>query len=278
MLFRSQGYDYPLLLDAASRPYGPAVKASIYDGISRYLSDGGSGLPGKLLLPDEAQSYISNDQALVSNWETTADMMLGGYDQGKSDAQSAWTQHKNCGGPDGAVVYFSADFDASPDRQAQINAYLQGCVDYLGAHSVGVYGSYYVCQRVHAWNPNIYLWQTQAWSGGQVLDGIHLYQRNDLGYAVVAGCQCDINEIRRPDDFGQWNIHIGAQLVSKPAPALAGPPAIPDPGTTDGRVHDVWQQLFGIDGKRWDMLGERTIVEALAALLDNAKIPPVASK
>ncbi|WP_051194092.1 DUF1906 domain-containing protein [Nocardia jiangxiensis] len=211
------GNQYPLLLDAASRPYGPAVKASIYNGICRYLSDGGSGLPGKLLLPDEAQSYIDNDQALVSNWETTADMMLGGYNQGKSDAAAAWAQHKNCGGPDGAAIYFSCDFDEAPGQDAQIEQYLQGCLDQIGAWGkVGIYGSFYICQRVHAWNPNIYLWQTEAWSGGQVFDGIHLYQRNDLGYAWVGGCECDINEIRRPDDFGQWNIHLGGNTMSQP--------------------------------------------------------------
>lgn len=224
-MFIPPGRDYPLLLDAASRPYGPAVKASVYDGICRYLSDGGSGLPGKLLLPDEAQSYIDNDQALVSNWETTADMMLGGYNQGKSDGAAAWAQHKNCGGPDGAAIYFSCDFDEAPAQDADIEGYLQGALDTIGtAGKVGIYGSFYVCQRVHAWNANIYLWQTEAWSGGQILDGIHLYQRNDLGYATVGNCQCDINEIRRPDDFGQWNIHLGGPTVT--APQTPAPPAL----------------------------------------------------
>ncbi|MFF2551811.1 DUF1906 domain-containing protein [Nocardia sp. NPDC058058] len=264
-MFIPNGYSFPLILDAASRPYGPAVKNSIYSGIVRYLSDGGSGLPGKLLLPDEAQSYLDSDQALVSNWETTAEMMLRGYDGGHADARAAWAQHKACGGPDNAVIYFSADFDASPEQQDQINAYLQACIDFLGVQSVGVYGSFYVCQRVHQWNPAVYLWQTFAWSGGQVFDAVHLYQRNDLGYAWVGGCECDVNEVRKPD-FGQWNIHLAGESAPQttPTPKDTG---IPDPGTTDGRVWDIWQQHFGIDGKRWEMLGNRTVVEALAELL-----------
>ncbi len=263
------GYNYPLLLDAASRPYGPAVKASIYDGISRYLSDGGSGLPGKLLLPDEAQSYIDNDQALVSNWETTSDMMLRGYSGGQSDAPAALAQHRACHGPDGAAIYFSCDFDEAPNQDAPIEQYLQACLDTIGGSvRIGVYGSFYVCERVHAWNPNIYLWQTEAWSGGQIFDGIHLYQRNDLGYAWVNNCECDINEIRRPDDFGQWNIHLGGNAVTAPQ--------IPDPGNTDGRVLDIWRQHMGIDGRLWPQLGNRTLVDAVAALLKNANVPPAA--
>jgi hypothetical protein len=268
------GYDYPLILDAASRPYGPAVQASIYDGICRYLSDGGPALPGKLLLPDEAKSYIDNGQALVSNWETTSDMMLRGYQGGYDDVRAAWAQHKNCGGPDNAVVYFSCDFDEAPGQDTQVEQYLQACIDYLGVQSVGVYGSYYVCARVHTWNPGVYLWQTQAWSGGQIFDGIHLYQRNDLGYAYVNGCACDINEARKPD-FGQWNLHLGGNTVSGPSsqPGTADTP-IPDPGTTDGRVWDIWQQLFGVNGTRWPQLGNRTLVDAVAELLKANNIPP----
>ncbi|WP_405163209.1 DUF1906 domain-containing protein [Nocardia sp. NBC_01499] len=219
-LYIPRGYSYPLILDSASRPYGNAVQASIYSGICRYLSDGGSELPGKLLLADEAKSYIAADQALVSNWETTADMMLRGANGGYDDVRRAWDQHKMCGGPDNAVVYFSCDFDSTPEQQVDINEYLQACVDFLGVQSVGVYGSYYVCQRVHQWTPEIYLWQTQAWSGGQVYDGIHLYQRNDLGSVLVGGAECDVNEVRRPD-FGQWNLHLNQPSPPPQAPMLA---------------------------------------------------------
>jgi len=181
-------------------------------------------LPGKLLLPDEAQSYLGADQALVSNWETTADMMLGGRDAGYRDARAAWASHKNAGGPDNAVVYFSCDFDTTPEQQGPINDYLQACVDCLGVQSVGVYGSFYVCQRVHQWNPAVYLWQTEAWSGGQVFDAIHLYQRNSWGYAWINGCECDINEVRQ-SDFGQWNLHFDA-----PAPVpIPAPTPVPIP-------------------------------------------------
>jgi len=226
-LFVPPGHSHPLILDAASRPGGAAIKNSIYSGIVRYLSDGGSGLPGKLLLPNEAADILANDQALVSNWETYADRMKGGYPAGSQDARSAWAAHKSRGGPDGAVIYFSADWDVAPSEQDAINQYLQAAIDYLGVESVGVYGSYYVCKRVHEWNPAVYLWQTIAWSGGQMYPAVHLYQRNDWGYAHVGGAECDVNEVIQ-EDFGQWNLHFGAPAPAKPAdpPVTKAPTAI----------------------------------------------------
>lgn len=200
-----------LILDAAGRPWGDAVKASQYDGIVRYLTAGGWSMPDKQLMPDEATSYIANGQTLVSNWETYANRMNEGYDAGTDDVRAAWNWHKQCGGPDNAVVYFSADWDATPDQQFNINEYLRACVEYLGVQSVGVYGGFHVVERVYEWNPAVYLWQTVAWSGGQVSEHAHLFQRLEQVY--VGGIQCDVNEVLK-DDYGQWNLHLGGNEVA----------------------------------------------------------------
>lgn len=197
------------IVDAASRIYGPDLANTRYVGISRYLSDGGSTIPDKLLLPDEAKSYLDAGLTLVSNWETTSDRMKGGYSAGYEDVRKAWAVHKECGGPDNAVIYYSADFDATPDDQTQINAYLEACIEYTGVQCVGVYGSYYVVQRVHEWNPHVYLWQTLAWSGGQIYTDAHLYQTG--GQDNIAGNEVDIDTVMR-DDYGQWNLHLGDEM------------------------------------------------------------------
>lgn len=256
------GETFSLGIDCASRPYGPAVQASPYSLICRYLSDGGAGLPGKLLLPDEAQSYLANDIALVSNWETYANRMREGYNAGLADAKAAWAQHKACGGPDNAVVYFSCDYDAPESDQPAINAYLQACIDYLGVQSVGIYGGYWVVKRCKEYAPGIHIWQACAWSGGNVHPQANLYQR--LGTVYVNGCACDVNEIRTPGSAGAWQ-----DVMNQPAPQ---PPnggdvgfktAVPDPGNTDDRVKFMFDQLLGV----WDQLGGRTIVDALAEVL-----------
>jgi hypothetical protein len=225
-----------LIIDTAGRPYGPAVLNSPYDGVIRYLSDGGDSLPGKLLLPEEAASYLAAGQTLTSNWETTADSMQGGYNAGSIAARYAWAQHKECNGPDNAVIYFSADWDTTEADQTNINAYLQGCIDYLGIQSVGVYGSYYVCKRVYEWNPAIYLWQTMAWSGDQVFEHIHLLQR--IGVVNVGGAECDVNEVRQ-DNYGQWNLHIGETEMGNITSLV------------DGSTHTTEEMLAFIDYHAW---------------------------
>lgn len=196
------GERYPLGVDCAGRPYGEAVAQSPYSLICRYLSDGGASLPGKQLHPDEAADYIGHDVALVSNWETYETRMSEGHDAGYQDARTAWNVHKACGGPDGATVYFSCDYDSPESDQVGINAYLQGAVDYLGIDSVGIYAGFHVARRARAAFPGLKVWQTAAWSGGNVLNDIQLYQR--IGFAWVGGSQCDVNEIRTPGRVGAW--------------------------------------------------------------------------
>jgi hypothetical protein len=225
------------LVDAAGRPYGQALAESRFDGIIRYLSPGGASLPGKLLLPDEAQSYLDAGKTLVSNWETYAARMNEGYDAGYDDVRMAWQRHKECGGPDNAVIYFSADWDVAPGEQDNVNSYLQACIDYLGVHSVGVYGGYYTVKRVHEWNPDVYLWQTLAWSGGQEYEHIHLLQL--IGYVWVGSIQCDTNDIRQ-DEYGQWNTHLGKENIMALIKSLV-----------DGTEHTPEEMIAFIDYHSW---------------------------
>ena len=55
-----------------------AIRAAGYDFAVRYLSDGGPALPGKQLLPAEADGLRANGISIVANWETTSDRMLAG--------------------------------------------------------------------------------------------------------------------------------------------------------------------------------------------------------
>lgn len=191
------GLDY-----AGGRPDPEAIRAAGFDFVVRYLSDGGPGLPGKLLTPDEADALRAAGVDIVSNWETTADRMRAGYDAGVYDATAARAQVLTCGGRPDRPIYFSADWDAAPEDQTAIDDYLRGAASVLGAHNVGIYGGYWPASR--ALNDGVaeWEWQTDAWSGGQADDRRKMHQR--IGTAVVDGVQCDINEALA-DDFGQWS-------------------------------------------------------------------------
>jgi hypothetical protein len=257
---------YPLGLDyAGGRPSGQALKDAGVTFVCRYLSDGGPGLPGKLLMPDEAADLVAHGIEIVSNWETTADFMLGGYNQGKQDATAAVHMVVHCGGPKDGVIYFSCDFDEAEGQQGTINDYLRACGDVLGGpEHVGIYGAYWVGMRALNAGVAHYFWQTEAWSGGNVDYRINIMQRNGLGYKYVGGTQCDINEAHNPN-YGQWG-HTSVEPPPKPEP----PPIVPDPGTPNYQVLS-YEQLAGprgLDqyGHGWPQLGDRSIVDALAVI------------
>ena len=216
------GLDY-----SAGRPGGKAIKDAGYQFVVRYLSDGGPGLPGKLLTPQEADDLLSNSVAIAVVWETVAQRILGGQDAGAADARAAVAQIARCGGPDDRPVYFAADWDATPQQQDPIDDYLRGAADVIGVERVGVYGGYWPLSRAKTEETERWFWQTGAWSGGlqapnpnapgdwphrpqpvPFLD-TQVYQRPGQ-YVTVGGVSCDVNEAR-VDDYGQW-------------------PAPPDPG------------------------------------------------
>jgi hypothetical protein len=263
-----QPMGYPRGLDyAGGRPSGADLKAAGISFVCRYLSDGGPNLPGKQLQPGEAADLMANGIEIVANWETAADAMLNGYDQGKSDAQAARDWIVACGGPRDATVYFSADWDEAENQQTTVNQYLQACCDVLGGPDrVGIYGAYYVGMRALNAGVAHYLWQTQAWSGGNVDARVSIVQRNNLGYQSVGGVQCDINE-QHSDDMGQWSTSANTPPPQAP---------VPDDGPLNYTVL-TYEQLMGVRGvdgfgHGWAQLGGRSVVDALAAIGEQLKI------
>lgn len=196
---RLRGLDY-----ASGRPSPWAIRDAGFAFVIRYLTDGGPGLPGKLLTPAEADGLRAAGVEIVSNWETTADRMLSGWGGGVADAGSALAQVLRCGGRPDRPIYFSADWDATPEQQSVIDAYLRGAATVIGAEHVGVYGGYYVARRCLDNGSARWAWQCDAWSGGNVDDRAQLRQLNRAGYAWVDGTECDINEATVPD-YGQWS-------------------------------------------------------------------------
>lgn len=197
---RLRGLDY-----AGGRPSPGAIAAAGYTFVVRYLSSGGTSLPGKLLTPAEADSLRAAGIEIVSNWETYADRMLSGWQGGVTDANAALAQVLACGGSRSRPIYFSADWDAYEAQQAQIDAYLRGAATVLGPENVGVYGGYWVVKRCLDNGSACWGWQCDAWSGDNVDARAQLRQLNDAGYAWISGIPCDINEATAAD-YGQWSI------------------------------------------------------------------------
>lgn len=203
------GLDY-----AGGRPGGAAIKAAGYGFVCRYLVSGGTSLPGKLLTLAEYADLQRNGISVAVNFETTADRMKAGYTAGVSDAHAADAMARAVGHPPDRPIFFSADWDATPADQAEIDDYLRGCASVIGIDRVGIYGGYWVVKRCLDNHTATWAWQTMAWSGGQQDPRAHILQHIDT--AVIGGVECDINEALQ-DDFGQH-----------PAPSTPARKATPD--------------------------------------------------
>lgn len=194
---------------AAGRPGAKAIKAAGFDFVVRYLSDGGTRLPGKLLLPEEFRDYLDHDVAVVFMWETTAKRMLDGIDGGQFDAMEAvhYLATEIKAPPPIRCVYFAADWDATPEQQAQIDGYLLGAKSVLHPSAVGIYGGFWPLSRAAgevSWTE-----QTVAWSGNNRIDGGHLYQ--DGSTVTINGIECDV-VLALQNDFGQFPPPLGAHV------------------------------------------------------------------
>jgi hypothetical protein len=262
-----KGYDY-----AGGRPSGAAIKASGATFVCRYLTDGGPGLPGKQLLAGELVDLVNNQVGVVFNYETTATFMLGGAPAGTQCAAQALAYIHQIGGPVNPIVYFSADWDESPDQQAAVNGFLTAAAQVLGGPQfVGIYGAYYVCKRALDAGVCRFMWQTEAWSGGNIDSRVNIMQRNALGQPSVSGVQVDIDEAHT-DFFGQWE----PWLDSHPNPAPPQPTnafLYPDQAH---QIQQIWEQLFGPAASGWPAFGrasdgtrDKYTVEALFDIHDS---------
>jgi hypothetical protein len=231
------GLDY-----AGGRPGGAAIKAAGFSFVVRYLTSGGVELPGKLLTPAEMADLAAHDVMVACNYEKAADRMLDGYAAGVSDAQEATAVCLSLGHPSTHAAYFSADFDATPAQQAEIDDYLRGCASVIGLDRVGIYGGYWVVKRCLDNHTATWAWQGSGWSprnpdGSVLIDHrAHIFQR--LGTVTVGGVECDVNEALQPD-FGQHptsarrrETPVCYRLDPTPLPTSAAASAVPD-GTWD---------------------------------------------
>lgn len=207
-----EGVDY-----SWARPGGATLKAAGKHFAVRYLYQDGQG--GKGLDASELADLTNNGAEVPVVYESYAARAKEGRAAGQADAKTAQAALVALGLPSGMPIYFAVDYDAPEGDQGAIDEYLRGCADVIGLDRVGVYAGYWIVKRCKENNTAKWLWQTYAWSGGNVHPDIHLYQyRNgqDLNGAV------DFNRALK-DNYGQPSAFGAAKPVtptpSAPAPA-----------------------------------------------------------
>jgi hypothetical protein len=199
------GLDY-----SSGRPTAAQIRAAGYGFVMRYLDNGLSGRAN--LTSTELMDLNAGGVRTGVVWESQASRAAAGFTAGQADARAADVAAKAVGVA-GWPIYFAVDFDlpdyapaadgatatGALEKLGPVGAYFGGILSVLPLARVGVYGGYWVVKRVLDAGLAYLAWQTVAWSGGNVDPRIHLFQH--VGYVMVGGVQCDVNEAHQ-DDFG----------------------------------------------------------------------------
>lgn len=214
-------------IDQSSRP-PPSASSLVAAGVkfcNHYIADrwtspviltDPSTWATKCLRPSEIKAYINAGIQVFTNWETSADAMLGGWSRGVEAAKNSLTMAGLCGLPANRPIYFSADsvvFNTF-DNYKLARSFLQGAASVLGVNRVGVYGSYYVVDWARTDEVAKWFWQTWAWSDKFWHPAAHIRQfpdaANDRFHVIIGGVQCDIDR-SMVADYGQWP--IGGEML-----------------------------------------------------------------
>lgn len=169
---------------------------------------------GRGITAAEYAELTAGGIAVFLYWESSEGWMTGGYAEGVQAAINAQNNINRAGMPYGTPVYFACDFDADENHQAAIDDCLRGCAEVLGPERVGLYAGYWPLLRAKQNGTARWFCQTLAWSGGRLLDGVHLYQFDTSGN-YIAGVDVDLVRAHQ-EHFGQ-------------ATVIATPPAYPAP-------------------------------------------------
>jgi hypothetical protein len=201
------GLDY-----SGGRPTAAQIRAGGFTFVVRYLENGLG--PGRANLTGAEYMDLTFGgirTALV--WESQANRAAAGFTAGQADARAADASAYKATALADLPIYFAVDFDipdyapnadgntaiGALEKLGPVGAYFGGVLSVLPLARVGVYGGYWAVKRTLDAGLTHLAWQTLAWSGNQTDPRIHLLQR--IGYVIVGGVECDVNE-QRSEDFG----------------------------------------------------------------------------
>jgi hypothetical protein len=144
------------------------LKDAKVEFVARYYRDPDSGWPA--LSPSEAQRLSSLGLKIVAVYEYhSPEPAHFTYEEGYSDALTAYGEARSVGQPVGSAIYFAADFHARDDDIASVVDYFRGVNAGLTAsgggtadYAVGVYGSGPVCDAVRGARLARYSWLSNS--------------------------------------------------------------------------------------------------------------------
>lgn len=245
-----EGVDY----SATAHALSPSVTSLQDYGkrfVGRYIvndkSPGGRGITAA-----EYQRMTAGGIEVFLYWESSAAWMAEGFAAGVVAATNAMNNLRAVGMPLEMPVYFACDWDAEPWQQDAIDDCLRGCASVIGLERVGLYAGVYPLRRAMQNGTATWFCQTSAWSGGQILDGIHLYQYAYNQY--IDGTNCDWVRAYQ-ENYGQ-----ASKFIEKPDPKPLPGQIYADPEIPERIVEASKRETpsdVDVDGTTWRVMRRR---------------------
>ena len=196
----------------------------------------------RYIVPQISGKMISRSEIVMAHaagidlgfiYETDGQGWKRGGKAGILDGSAARMALMSVSAPPSCAAYFTVDSQAQPSDLGIVLDYLRAGAESVLPYRAGVYGQYAVIESA-AWRmPELFRWQTMAWSNNQVSDKADMLQ---LGTTSLSGIQIDVNAAYQ-EHLGQWYAdaarqplptieredmygHIGAgEILSVPVPA-----------------------------------------------------------
>jgi hypothetical protein len=176
------------------------LKTAGYDFVIRYVAP---SVPGKSVGSAEVAACHQAGLDMGFVYEVDGTSWRGGKSAGMADATVARAYLASLGAPAETCVYYAIDEPVDPSQLPTVIDWIAGLYLASPPYGVGVYGQYSVMAAARQVFPQVYTWQTVAWSNGLVYGNLDLFQDLPSTFEGV-GVDVDNAYLR---DFGQWPAH-----------------------------------------------------------------------
>lgn len=133
-------------------------------------------------------------------YETDGKGWQSGGRIGVIDGSAARMALMSIAAPPSCAAYFTIDSQVMPSVMHFVHDYLKAAAESVLPYRAGVYGQYSVIEMAHLELPELFRWQTMAWSDHQVSDHADMLQ---LGNTTISGINLDANAAYQ-QHLGQW--------------------------------------------------------------------------
>jgi Domain of unknown function (DUF1906) len=167
-------------------------------------------IPGKMIRHAEIISAGQHGVDLGFVYEKDGAGWRSGSATGTDDGIAARMALQSIDAPESCAAYFTIDAQVESSQMLTAIAYLDAAAQAVQPYRAGAYGQYDVIEHAWAYMPELFRWQTMAWSGGRVSDHADLLQ---VGHTVIGGIDAD-SDVAYTPRFGQLYANQWQQPVS----------------------------------------------------------------